>query len=493
MPLSLSVSWRIARGAAGAAAWFALAGCATGLGSSGPADSPVAVPATWTAAPAGAASAPSPAVEDLAQWWSRFNDPWLTTQVERALREHTSVRLAQAALQQSRAQRDITAAGNLPAVRASGSAQRSQSGDSTPANTFRAGFDASWEPDVFGARRMTQAASEAEVRAAQAAVAQARVSLASEVALNVIDLRGLALRERLARENLARQLEALSLTEWRVQAGLASTVDLAQARTTVEQTRAALPSLQSSLQQTLNALAVLTGQPPGALQQDWAAQPEAGVPKPPQSLALRFPADTLRQRPDVRAAQERVQAAWARVQQADANRYPSFSLGGSLGLSAPRLSDLFDATALTRSLLASVSASLFDGGALQAQVRVQQAALEQAQLNHEAAVQTALLDVENALVALQANRERLARLQAAAAAAAEAEWLARQRYTSGLIDYRSLLDTQRTLLSAQSELASAEATASADHVRLYKALGGGWQPEPAANDTTAPVSNRLPQ
>ncbi len=489
MPVSLSVSWRIARGGASAAAWLALAGCATGLGADGAAERAVTVPATWTAAPAEWAIGQS--AEDLAQWWSRFNDPWVTTQVERALREHTSVRLAQAALQQSRAQRDIAAAGNLPAVGASGSAQRSQSGDNASANTFRAGFDASWEPDVFGARRMTQAASEADVRAAQAAVAQARVSLASEVALNVIELRGLALRERLARENLARQLETLSLTEWRVQAGLASTVDLAQARTTVEQTRAALPSLQSSLQQTLNALAVLTGQPPGALQQDWAAQPEAGVPQPPESLALRFPADTLRQRPDVRTAQERVQAAWARVQQADANRYPSFRLSGSLGLSAPRLSDLFDASALTRSLLASVSASLFDGGALQAQVRVQQAALEQARLNHEAAVQTALLDVENALVALQANRERLARLQAAAASAGEAEWLARQRYASGLIDYRSLLDTQRTLLSAQSELASAQATASADHVRLYKALGGGWQPDTAGTDAPAPVSNRL--
>ncbi len=491
MPVSLSVSWRIARAAAGSAAWLALAGCAAGLGSGGTADRAAAVPATWTAAPAEWASSQS--VEDLAQWWSRFNDPWLTTQVERALREHTSVRLAQAALQQSRAQRDIAAAGNLPVVGASGSAQRSQSGDNTPLNTFRAGFDASWEPDVFGARRMTQAASEADVRAAQAAVAQARVSLASEVALNVIELRGLALREKLARENLARQLETLSLTEWRVQAGLASTVDLAQARTTVEQTRAALPSLQSSLQQTLNALAVLTGQPPGALQKDWATQPEAGVPQPPQSLALRFPADTLRQRPDVRVAQERVQAAWARVQQADANRYPSFNLSGSLGLGAPRLSDLFDAAALTRSLLASVSASLFDGGALQAQVRVQQAALEQARLGHEAAVQTALLDVENALVALQANRERLARLQAAGASAGEAEWVARQRYASGLIDYRSLLDTQRTLLSAQIELASAQATASADHVRLYKALGGGWQPDTASADPSAPALNRLSQ
>jgi outer membrane protein TolC len=156
-------------------------------------------------------------------------------------------------------------------------------------------------------------------------------------------------------------------------------------------------------------------------------------------------------------------------------------LAGSLGLAAARPSDLLDWTALTRNLLASLSASLFDGGAARAQVRAQQAALEQARIGYEAAVLAALQQVEDALAALAGNRKRLARLQAAAEAAANAERLARQRYASGLIDFRTVLDTQRTLLSAQGELETTRAALSADHVRLYLALGGGWTPDAIPN------------
>lgn len=469
-----------------------VAGCATRTEPLRPTVSAIAVPADWSVAslaPSDArtnTSAPirhsvdstdASAGPAWAPWWRQFNDPWLVDLVQQSLQAHTSVRLAQAALQQSRAQRDVTLAGDSVRVGGSASAQRSQVGDGAAGNTFRAGFDASWEPDVFDARRQTQLASEADVRAAQAAVAQARVSLAAEVAAAVIELRGLGLRSRLAQDNLARQIETLDLTRWRVQAGLASSVDLEQARTTVEQTRATLPTLQAGVRQSLNALAVLTGQTPGALSQAWATQASEPIAQPPTGMALRFPAETLRQRPDVRAAEERVSAAWSRVQVADAQRYPSFALSGSLGLSAGRLGDVLDLSALTRSVLASVTASLLDGGAQRAQVRAQEAALEQARINHEAAVLTALQDVENALAALQGSRERLERLQAAAQAASDAEWLARQRYASGLIDYRTVLDTQRTLLSSQIELALGQAAVGTDHVRLYKALGGGWAPE----------------
>lgn len=457
----------------------ALAGCATRTDPLSAAHSAVPVPADWSvvglASPVAATSAP---------WWPQFNDPWLVDLVQQALQAHTSVRLAQAALQQSRALRDVALAGDAVRVGASASAQRSQVGDAAAGNTFRAGFDASWEPDVFGARRQTQQASEADVRAAQAAVAQARVSLAAEVAAAVIELRGVALRLRLAQDNLARQTETLDLTRWRVQAGLASSVDLEQARTTVEQTRASLPALQASMRQALNALAVLTGQTPGALSRAWEVQAAEPIPQPPGHIALSFPADTLRQRPDVRVAEERIAAAWSRVRVADAQRYPNFGLSGSLGLNANRLSDLLDVSALTRTVLASVTASLFDGGAQRAQVRAQEAALEQARINHEAAVLTALQDVENALAALQGSRERLERLQAAAQAASDAEWLARQRYASGLIDYRSVLDTQRTLLSTQTDLALGQVAVGTDHVRLYKALGGGWSPETDSTPVT---------
>lgn len=156
-----------------------------------------------------------------------------------------------------------------------------------------------------------------------------------------------------------------------------------------------------------------------------------------------------------------------------------------MGLSALTLSGLGSGGAtLANALLASISMPLFDGGATRARIEAQDAAVEQARIAYESAVLTALQDVEDALVSLRGDRERLEKLQVAAEAAANAELLARQRYSSGLIDFSAVLDTQRTLLSAQDSLASARATLSADHVRLYKALGGGWQPD------TAPTASR---
>jgi len=184
----------------------------------------------------------------------------------------------------------------------------------------------------------------------------------------------------------------------------------------------------------------------------------------------------------VRAAEHRISAALARVAQADAARYPGFQISGSVGLSALTLGALSTSGTVANALLASVSVPLFDGGAARAQVRAQEAALEQTRMSYQATVLTALKDVEDALVALQGDRARLAWLGVAADAAGNADLLARQRYASGLIDFRSVLETQRTLLSTQDSVASTRASLSADHVRLYKALGGGWTPaaDPAA-------------
>ncbi len=437
----------------------------------------VALPATWSVP--GAASGNS---ADLARWWQRFDDPALTGLVTQALQANTSLMGAQAALRQARAQRDAQAAANGPSISTSASAQRSQNGNADGSNRFQAGFDASWEPDIFGGNRATLDASEASARAAAASLGDVQVSLAAEVAVSTIELRGLQTRLQIAQRNLAAQQETLQITRWRVQAGLASSLDLEQAVAATEQTRAQIPALQTGIGQSLNALAVLTGQAPGALQGTLGVA--AAIPSPPADLALAFPADTLRQRPDLRQAEEQWRAAVARLSAAEAARYPSFRIGGSLGLSALTLGSLTDSASVLRSLLASVSAPLFDGGALRAQARAQQAAVDQAGASLQGATLTALKEVEDALLALRGNRERLARQQAAAEAAANAELLARQRYQSGLIDFRTVLDTQRSLLSAQDSVASTQATLSADHVRLYKALGGGWSPDGDA-DTAA--------
>ncbi|MCU0930915.1 MAG: efflux transporter outer membrane subunit [Serpentinimonas sp.] len=451
------------------------------LGAEGLAARGLNLPESWQAA--GAAAVPA-GTEQLQAWWRSFNDPTLTALVGQALQANTTVRSAQIALQQARAQQDLSRAGNLPAVGASAGAQNTDTQGASSRDTFRAGLDASWEPDVFGARRSGQQAADADAAAAEASLGNARVSLAAEVALNLIDLRGLQLRRALAAQNLLAQQETLQITEWRVQAGLASSIDLEQARTATQQTLAQLPALDNSINQVINQLAVLTGQAPGTLQAQLAApslQTLPTVPQPSGQLGFSFPADTLRQRPDVRASEDRIRAALARVQQASAARYPSFSLSGSLGWGAATLGSLFDAAAFTRTLAANVSAAVFDGGAREAQLRVQEAGLAQAQTSYEAAVLAALREVEDALRALSSSRERLQRLEAAEVSASNAALLAAQRYASGLIDYRTVLDTQRSLIAVQSDLASTRAALSADHVRLYKALGGGWTPDANGN------------
>ena len=430
-----------------------------------------ALPVAWNAPlPAGVAVLPQ--ADDLARWWERFGDPQLSALVAQALQAHPSALSAQAALRQARAQASVQAAGMLPDVSLSGSAQRSRSGGQT-GNSFQVGLDAGWEPDLFGRLDAGVQASQADARAAQASLEQVHVSLSAEVALQYISLRSLQQRLAIAQRNLETQQQTLQITDWRVQAGLATSLVAEQARAAAEQTAAQVPQLQASLAQARHALAVLTGQAPAALDAALAA-PQA-VPQPSQALALDIPADTLRQRPDVRVAQERVQAALARVSQADAARYPSLRLSGSLGLRALTLGALGDSASLVHSLLGSVAVPLFDGGATQAQVQVQQAALEQARQAYQLAVLTALKEVEDALVALQGEAARLAHLQQAAQAAGNAALLAQQRHASGLIDFASVLETQRTQLATQDALATSQANLGSNHVRLFKALGGGWQ------------------
>lgn len=430
-----------------------------------------ALPVAWNAPlPAGVAVLPQ--ADDLARWWERFGDPQLSALVAQALQAHPSALSAQAALRQARAQARVQAAGMLPDVSLSGSAQRSRSGGQT-GNSFQVGLDAGWEPDLFGRLDAGVQASEADARAAQASLEQVHVSLSAEVALQYISLRSLQQRLAIAQRNLETQQQTLQITDWRVQAGLATSLVAEQARAAAEQTAAQVPQLQANLAQARHALAVLTGQAPAALDAALAA-PQA-VPQPSQALALDIPADTLRQRPDVRVAQERVQAALARVSQADAARYPSLRLSGSLGLRALTLGAMGDSASLVHSLLGSVAVPLFDGGATQAQVQVQQAALEQARQAYQLAVLTALKEVEDALVALQGEAARLAHLQQAAQAAGNAALLAQQRYASGLIDFASVLETQRTQLATQDALATSQANLGSNHVRLFKALGGGWQ------------------
>lgn len=470
------------------AALLALAGALTGCAT--PVFQPstprgVAVPAAWHGSDAGAEppSRIGPLVtlhpDSLAEWWLRFNDPQLAGLVQQALRANPGIDAARAALRQARALRDGAAALLAPTLGGSGSAQTSSVGGNQGDSSYRLALDAGWAVDLSGAQQLAVAGTEAGERASAASLGQVQVSVAAEVALAYIALRSAQARIALALANLDSQLEILQIALWRERAGLTSKLATEQGLGATDQLRALRPVLLATAARAAHALAVLTGQPPADLARELEASlgSEAMAPLPRPDLALSLPADTLRQRGDVRMAEWQVQAAMAGLAQAQAQLAPSFRLGGSLGLSALTPGALLRSGAVVTSLLAGVTIPWLDGGAGQAQVRVRDAGLGQAQASWRATVLTALQEVEDALVTLRSDRERLDWLQAAAQAALRAAAIARQQYQTGLVDYQSVLETQRFQLNAQDSLALARADFSADHVRLYKALGGGWQPD----------------
>jgi NodT family efflux transporter outer membrane factor (OMF) lipoprotein len=408
----------------------------------------------------------------LARWWQRFNDPLLIQLVDAALITNTSVKSAKAALIEARSLRDVAEALLWPTVDGSASIQRSKSGHNKPINNFSVGLDAGWEVDIFGKNRSGLKAAEATAQASEANLGDIQVSISAEVAIDYIALRSAQSRLTIANSNLTSQLETLQITEWRSQAGLVASLDVEQARVSAEQTRSQIPPLLTSIEQLSHALAVLTGQPPASLITKLSIV--SPVPKAANNIALNFPAETLRQRPDVRTSELRVSTELALLEQSEAARLPNFKLNGSLGLNALALGSLTSGGSVISSVLANVAMPLFDAGSRFAKVKAQEAVLQQSRFAYQATVLKALQEVEDALVALSGDIQRLSGLMLAADAANSAAVMARQSYESGLIDFQTVLDTQRSLLTTQDSVASAGADLSTDHVRLYKALGGGW-------------------
>ena len=436
----------------------------------------LAVPAGWSA---GTGTDAMDAVL-LARWWHGFGDPVLDRLVADALAANLDLAQARARLREARARRGVAGAALAPSVDASLSGSRSrssgQSGSGSTRELYSAGFDASWELDVFGGVRRSVEAAQADLEASVESLSDTRVSLAAEVALNYIDLRTAEQRLAIAEESIASRGENHQIIRWRQQAGLVSELDLAQATTDLESTRAVLPPLRTAVIEAKNRLAVLLGRNPGELES--LVHADRPIPLAAAEIVAAIPADTLRQRPDVRVAERRLAAQTARLGEAEAARYPSFRLSGSLGLEALELDALADRDANTRSLFGGITAPVFNAGRIAANIEIQDALVEQARLAYRAAVLAALEEVENALTAVANTDARRAKLAEAAAAARTTLAIAEYRYASGLADFLSVLDAQRTQLSLDEQLAGSTGELARAQIRLYKALGGGWSTEP---------------
>lgn len=449
-----------------------------------PAHPEIVAPPSWNAA--GPDTVQS-ATGDLSQWWTRLGDPVLSDLVARALKKNTSVLTARANLRKARVERNLAAANRFPTVTGtlSGSSSKSNSSSSVAGNVVSGELDASWDPDLFGAKRLATQAADADLASTAADLQSTQVALIAEVATDYVDLRSYQIRVEISRRNQASQAETLQLTEWRAQAGLVSSIDVEQARSNLEQTRAAIPTLETSAAQGKHELSVLLGLSPGALESQLATT--APVPSGPDTLMVGIPAETLRQRRDVHAAEEKIVAETARLWQKDAARYPTFSLSGSFiverllsgaavgVVTGGTLTSLTAETAITGSGLGSITQTLFDRGRIRKQIEIQDAVQEQAIISYESIVLTALKDVENALVSFQNSRQRLEALNQACKAARDAAQLAQNRYSAGLIDFQTVLDTERTALTIEDSVAQTQADRTKALIQLYKALGGGWQ------------------
>lgn len=430
------------------------------------------------------------ATGDISRFWRRFHDPLLTRLIERAIARSPNMQIARARLQEARANRDLASAERFPTLGYSTNISRQQtvvgafsgatltglgvgSANTTQSFTrsfFNASFDASWELDIFGVRRRELEATEAEVQASAADLAATQVSLVAEVALSYVEVRSYQSRLIVALRNLASQSETLQIVVWREMAGLVTSLDVAEARRNREQTRAAIPPLEQGLAEAEHRLAILVGLAPGALHRTLSA--ERPIPTVPDRVLVGIPADALRRRPDVRAAERRIAAATARIGEAEARWYPSFSISGSLGIGAL----IGNVPGFVYSILAGITGPIFDAGRIQSQVHFARAVTDEAFATYRSTVLTALEDAENALSGVSTSRARRAALESAHDAARDAVLLARMRYETGLVDFQTVLDSERNLLLVEDSLVTSRAEIVSNVIRLYKALGGGWSP-----------------
>lgn len=409
----------------------------------------------------------------LADWWTTLNDPVLAGLVAQSVAGNLDMKQALAKVREARARRGVSRADQFPALDASGSAKRSKSRGSTATyGSYALGFDAGWEIDIFGGVRRAVEAAEADLDASRENLRDVLVSLTAEVALNYLDTRTIQSRLSVAEKNLDLQQQTFALTRSRNEAGLSDELALQQARANVENTAAQIPNLRKSLEEAKNRLAVLTGTPPGGLHALLAdARP---IPVASALVTVGVPAETLRQRPDIRKAERNLAAQTARIGVATADLYPKFRLAGSIGLESLKSRELFKSASEIWSIGPSVSWNIFDAGAIRQTIEVQSAIQEQYLYAYEAAVLTALEEVENALAAYAEEQLRRERLLAATDAARQADILARNKYDAGLVDFTTVLDAQRTLLSYEDQLTESNGTVTSNLIRLYKALGGGW-------------------
>lgn len=421
---------------------------------------------------------------NLHTWWTTLKDPVLEGLIQRAALKNKDLELAFSRINEARAIRGIASGERYPDVNGVGSLQRQRLSEgiygvvipplSRTDNIGVTGVDASWEIDLWGRITRSIESADASLGASVENYRDVLVLLFADVAVNYVDVRTLQARIQYAEQNVASQRGTLSLTKDRLEAKIAPELDVRQAELNLASTESLIPYLRQRLARAVHRLGVLLGEHPNALYEVLAAP--AAIPRPPEQVSLGIPAEMVRQRPDLRRAERSLAAQTARIGVATAQLYPQFSLTGFFAYEGSN--DLFDSGNRAWSFGPSLRWNLFDGGRVRNAIRVEDARTDAALVTYEQAVLRALEEVENGLVSYVEEGKRRADLARSVSAAERSVELVKTLYRAGLTNFQNVLDTERSLFNQQDALAESEGFVVKNLIHLYRALGGGWNPDP---------------
>lgn len=438
-----------------------------------------AKPETNVAAAFTEKAATATTAEPTLAFWTGFNDPLLTRLVDEALQRNTDLRVAVARLDQARALSRQSTLDLFPTVTAEGGFtttrtpdSRTLPGASRDSDSYDAGITAGWEIDLFGRVRRGMEADRAETQAVAADLRAVQVSVAAELVSSYFELRGRQEQLSVARRNAENQGSTLALTQTRLEAGRGTDFDTARARAQLKLTESRIPQLETAVAFATHRIAVLTGREPNAITAELSKPvPLAALP---QDVAVGTPADLLRRRPDIQAAERRLASATARVGVATADLFPRLTLGGSLSSVSPTLGGLFSASSESYAAGPLISWAFLDLGRVKSRIDSSDAAARANLATYEGTVLRALEESENALIAYDRTRRAAVHLEEAAAAGREGARLARARFENGIADFLPVLDAERSQLEAEDRLAETRTRAATSLVAVYKTVAGGW-------------------
>jgi len=473
-----------------------LGGCTVGPDYKQP-DTPM--PAGYSAPSQTAAPLSMPVAEsvNLSEWWTQFHDTELESLITRALAQNPDQLTAQSRVREAREQEIIAGAAGLPQVNAMANTVQVHSGSnplsslsggqsssgassggaqpqrSTNIHLYSAGFDATWEIDVFGGVRRSVEAAAAGSEAAQWQVRDGEVTLTAEIAADYVQLRADQARLAILGRQEKSQQGTLDLVAARAKVGFVTELDVNQQQQLLASTKAQRPPLIADIFAMRHAIAVLMGQQPGTLDRELdASQP---VPPIPPRLPVGLPSELLRARPDIRMAERKLAQATAEIGVATADLYPKFNLLAALTSASTGIGGLFNSSSITEAGLGGISWPIFHGGQIHANIRTKEEEEKQAYYAYQKAVLGGVQDAEDSLIRYQTEQQRFVALDSGAKTAARSTALALQQYRTGLVTYTSVLQAQSTQLTAEDNLAQSRAALTSDLVSLYKALGGGWK------------------